>query len=559
MPTLHWIGKEKVINHHLDVPFKVLEHSYGFDNGTQTRTETQSGNKIIHGDNLEALKALLPEYEGQIKCIYIDPPYNTGKDEWKYNDRVDHPRIKSWFDKIVGKEGEDLSRHDKWLCMMYPRLVFLHKLLKDDGVLLVSIDNNELYSLKIVLDEIFGPFNLVGNIIWKNATDNNPTQIADEHEYILCYSKKKTELAPEWKSPNLDVKEKLLNIGKEFVERYSDPEELQIEYTKWFRENKQFLWPFEDYKFIDGGGVYTGSRSVHNPGKEGYRYDVIHPITKKPCKQPLMGYRFPESTLNELIDRKRIIFGEDESKIIELKLYAFDYRAKLSSVIELDGRKGANTIKDVFETTNTPFKNPKTTELIEEILSFTTSKDDVVLDSFAGSGTTAHAVLNLNKQDGGNRRFICIEMEDYAEAITAERVKRVMKGYGEGKNGVEGTGGSFDFYELGQPLFDEDGNLNESVGLPKIRNYVWYTETKTPLKGEKHEDNNHFLGKHNDTSYYFYYESEAITTLDHRFLTSIKTKAEQYVIYADNCLLTKEFMVKHHIIFKKIPRDITRF
>ncbi|MDP2042066.1 MULTISPECIES: site-specific DNA-methyltransferase [Algoriphagus] len=559
MPTLHWIGKEKVINHHLDVPFKVLEHSYGFDNGTLTSTETQSGNKIIHGDNLEALKALLPEYEGQIKCIYIDPPYNTGKDEWKYNDRVDHPRIKSWFDKIVGKEGEDLSRHDKWLCMIYPRLVLLHKLLKDEGVLLVSIDNNELYSLKIVLDEIFGPFNLVGNIIWKNATDNNPTQIANEHEYILCYSKKKTELAPEWKSPNLDVKEKLLNIGKEFVERYSDPEELQIEYTKWFRENKQFLWPFEDYKFIDSGGVYTGSRSVHNPGKEGYRYDVIHPITKKPCKQPLMGYRFPESTLNELIDRKRIIFGEDESKIIELKLYAFDYRAKLSSVIELDGRKGANTIKDVFETTNTPFKNPKTTELIEEILSFTTSKDDVVLDSFSGSGTTAHAVLNLNKQDGGNRRFICIEMEDYAETITAERVKRVINGYGEDKKEVEGTGGSFDFYELGQSLFDEDGNLNESVGLTKIRNYVWYTETKTPLKEERQEDNAHFLGKHNDTSYYFYYESEAITTLDHSFLASIKTKAEQYVIYADNCLLTKEFMVKHHLIFKKIPRDITRF
>lgn len=559
MPTLHWIGKEKVINHHLDVPFKVLEHSYGFDNGTLTSTETQSGNKIIHGDNLEALKALLPEYEGQIKCIYIDPPYNTGKDEWKYNDRVDHPRIKSWFDKIVGKEGEDLSRHDKWLCMIYPRLVLLHKLLKDEGVLLVSIDNNELYSLKIVLDEIFGPFNLVGNIIWKNATDNNPTQIANEHEYILCYSKKKTELAPEWKSPNLDVKEKLLNIGKEFVERYSDPEELQIEYTKWFRENKQFLWPFEDYKFIDSGGVYTGSRSVHNPGKEGYRYDVIHPITKKPCKQPLMGYRFPESTLNELIDRKRIIFGEDESKIIELKLYAFDYRAKLSSVIELDGRKGANTIKDVFETTNTPFKNPKTTELIEEILSFTTSKDDVVLDSFSGSGTTAHAVLNLNKQDGGNRRFICIEMEDYAETITAERVKRVINGYGEDKKEVEGTGGSFDFYELGQSLFDEDGNLNESVGLTKIRNYVWYTETKTPLKEERQEDNAHFLGKHVDTSYYFYYHSEAITTLDHSFLARVKTKAEQYVIYADNCLLTKEFMVKHHIIFKKIPRDITRF
>lgn len=555
MPTLHWIGKEKVINHHLDVPFRVLEHSYGFNNGKQKKEETGSGNKIIHGDNLEALKTLLPEYEGKIKCIYIDPPYNTGKDEWKYNDRVDHPRIKAWFDKVVGREGEDLSRHDKWLCMMYPRLTLLHKLLKEDGVLLVSIDNNELYSLKIILDEIFGPFNLVGNIIWKNATDNNPTQIADEHEYILCYSKKKTKLAPEWKSPNLDVKEKLLEIGKEFIEEYSDPVERQNEYTKWFRENKAFLWPFDRYKFIDEGGVYTGSQSVHNPGKEGYRYDVIHPKTNKPCNQPLMGYRFPESTMEKLLESGKIIFGETENKIIELKLYASEYRAKLPSVIELDGRKGAYTIKEVFGTSNVPFKNPKTTELIEEILSFTTSNDDLILDSFAGSGTTGHAVLNLNKQDGGKRKFILLEMEDYAETVTAERVKRVIKGYGE----KEGTGGGFDFYQLGQPLFHEDGNLNESVGTARIRKYVWYTETKTAFEEPQQKDVNAYLGKHDDTAYYFHYEPEAVTTLNHEFLSGIKAKAEQYVIYADNCLLTKEFMSKHHIIFKKIPRDITRF
>ncbi len=167
--------------------------------------------------------------------------------------------------------------------------------------------------------------------------------------------------------------------------------------------------------------------------------------------------------------------------------------------------------------------------------------------------TTAHAVLNMNKQDGGNRKFICIEMEDYAETITAERLKRVIKGYGD----KEGTGGNFDFYELGQPMFLEDGNLNELVGIEKIRQYVYYSETKAPLIETKHKDNKHFLGKYNDTGYYFNYEEDGTTTLNHAFLATMKTKAAQYVIYADNCLLTKDYMTKHHLIFKKIPRDIT--
>jgi adenine-specific DNA-methyltransferase len=196
----------------------------------------------------------------------------------------------------------------------------------------------------------------------------------------------------------------------------------------------------------------------------------------------------------------------------------------------------------------------------------------IILDSFAGSGTTAQVVLNLNKNDNGNRNFILVEMDEYSEKVTAERVKRVIKGYGT----TEGTGGSFDFYELGQPMFLEDGNLNELVGVEKIRQYVYYTETKTPLpltnddlrldvgeivnlKSKIVNDNRHFLGKHNDTAYYFHYEQDEVTTLDHAFLATMKTKAEQYVIYADNCLLTKEFMTKHNIIFKKIPRDITRF
>ena len=157
MPTLNWIGKEKVINHHQDVPYKVLEPKYGFADGKEQTNPVNSGNKIIHGDNLEALKSLLPEYEGKIKCIYIDPPYNTGEEKWIYNDNVNHPRLKKWLGEVVGKDEDDLTRHDKWLCMMYPRLKLLHKLLHPEGVMFISIDDHENTSLKLICDEIFGP------------------------------------------------------------------------------------------------------------------------------------------------------------------------------------------------------------------------------------------------------------------------------------------------------------------------------------------------------------------------------------------------------------------
>lgn len=255
MPTLNWIGKDAVVNHHHQVPFHLLK-----DVPDLACDEPGDGNLIVQGDNLVALKALLPYYAGQVKCIYIDPPYNTGVDErndegkrtgWVYNDNVSSPEIREWLGKVVGEEAEDLSRHDKWLCMMYPRLAVLQKFLRQDGVLFASIDEIEMPTLRLLFDEIFGATNRIGTLVWKNATDNNPTNIAVEHEYVLCYARNKEKLPREWKSTNLAVKDKLLAVGDEFVKRYLDADKRQKEYTKWFRGNKDYLWPFDRYKYID--------------------------------------------------------------------------------------------------------------------------------------------------------------------------------------------------------------------------------------------------------------------------------------------------------------------
>lgn len=535
MPTLHWIGKEKVINHHMDVPFKVLEHSYGFDNGKQTETETKSGNKIIHGDNLEALKTLLPEYEGKIKCIYIDPPYNTGNEGWVYNDNVNDPKIKKWLHSVVGKEGDDLSRHDKWLCMMYPRLKLLHKLLADDGLIFISIDNYEFNYLSIILEEIFGRKNCIETIIWKKSYGGGAKSkhLVNLHEYIFFYAK------------NIELITELALSHDDSIMKYYKFQDEKINQRGPFR-----LQPLATTSMDD---------------RPNLRYPIIYEGEEIwPTKQWQWSKERVESALqnNDLVIEKKKGKWSVNYKQYLKSLDGIERGRKVYSIIEgIYTQQGTSDLKSIIP--ETKFTFPKPPNLVQTLIELVTYKDSLILDSFAGSGTTAHAVLNLNKQDGGNRKFILIEMEEYAENITAERVKRVIKGYGSaGSPSAEGTGGSFDFYELGQPLFNEDGNLNESVGIEKIRQYVYYTETKQSLNHDfydSHDDHDSFLGRFNDTAYYFYYVADSITTLDHAFLATIKTKAEQYVIYADNCLLTKDFMTRHHLIFKKIPRDITRF
>ena len=203
------------------------------------------------------------------------------------------------------------------------------------------------------------------------------------------------------------------------------------------------------------------------------------------------------------------------------------------------------------------FDTPKPCRLLEFILRIAGNENTLVLDSFAGSGTTAHAVLNMNKSDGGNRKFILIEMMDYADSTTAERIKRVIDGYGSGKNAVEGTGGSFTFYDLGEALLLPNGNLNENVSVDKIREYVYYMETKESMAGVSN-GNPYFMGNSRDAAYYFFYEKDAITTLDHEFLATIPERADSYIIYADLCTIPSEELAKYNITFKKIPRDIAK-
>ena len=407
-----------------------------------------SQNVYISGDNLDALKHLVKSYSGKVKCIYIDPPYNTGKDDFAYNDKfkftADELEEKlsiseEQAQRIFAMTTNHAASHAAWLTFMMPRLLCAKDLLSDDGVIFISIDDNEQANLKLLCDYVFGEENFMGQVIWKNVTDNNPTQITCEHEYILCYSKYKGNITTAWKSKVSAIKDELIKIGTELNQQYTGAN-LQGAWKKWFSEHKSQLGPLSDYKFIDEGGVYTGSRSVHNPGKNGYYYDIIHPTTGKPCTPPLMGYRFPEASMRKMIEEGRILFGEDENKLVEIKVYASEYQDKFSSVYDSDGRTAANELRALFPEFKQIFKNPKPTELIEHILSFFDLEDSYFVDFFSGSGTTAHALMNLNNDDK-QRKFILVQLPEECkpdseaakagyktiDQIGMERIKRAAK------------------------------------------------------------------------------------------------------------------------------------
>ena len=458
MPTLTWIGKQAVVKHHKEVPFRLLEPlpelSLPSPSGSGAGGEgaptghDHGGNLIVQGDNLHALKALLPRYAGQVKCIYIDPPYNTGNEGWVYNDNVNSPEIRRWLGEVVGREGETLDRHDRWLCMMYPRLVLLKQFLREDGAIFVSIDDNEVATLRLLLDEIFGAANFVGDVIWQHSVQAKGYSgtLSLHHNHTLIFGRSGFRLGDLARTDEHNV-------------NYSNPDG-------------------------DPKGAWRSGDVRNALVRPNLMYDITTP-NGNVIHYPPKGWRFSRETFERECSEGKIVFNKDQTRIIR-KIYLSEQTGRVPESIWFSQeagttREATGEVSEILGSKES-FDTPKPTRLIQRILQIATDKDSLVLDSFAGSGTTGHAVLKQNAEDGGNRRFILVEMDDaIARNVTAERVRRVAQGYTNAKEqAVEGLGGGFQFCRLSaEPLFDADGQIRRDVTFAQLAEFVWFAETGT--------------------------------------------------------------------------------
>jgi len=539
MPTLEWIGKAAVLNHHREVPYRLLKNDERLSAG-----DAGTGNLLAQGDNLEALKALLPYYAGRVKCIYIDPPYNTGNEGWTYNDAVNSPEIRAWLGKTVGKEAEDLSRHDKWLCLMYPRLHLLREFLREDGAIFVSIDDNEVHSLRHLMDEIFGTRNFIASVIWQKvfSPKNSARHFSEDHDYIVVYARN----SDVW-TPNL------IQRGDLAKSRYGKPDN-------------------------DPRGPWTsGDLQARNYYSEG-TYPITCPsgrVIEGPGKG--MYWRFSKENFLELDRDGRIWWGKSGNNMPRLKRFLSEVKQgvvpqTLWTYQEVGHTQEAK--KELLEILDFPdsqsvFITPKPTRLIKRILQISTDEDSLILDSFAGSGTTGHAVLSLNREDGGHRRFILVEMDEkICQTITAERLRRAINGYKhsnakEVETVVDGLGGGFRYCTLGSSLFDERGDISKEVRFDDLARHIFFTETGEPLPGGKHDGRSPLLGVCNGTAYYLFYNGilgdvrpEAGNVLTARTLKALPSHDGPRVIYGEGCLLSPVRLKQEHLTFRQIPYQI---
>jgi len=532
MATLNWIGKEAVVNHHLQVPFHLLKDVPDLACG-----EPGDGNLIVQGDNLVALKALLPYYAGQVKCIYIDPPYNTGNENWVYNDNVNSPVIREWLGKVVGKEGETLDRHDRWLCMMYPRLALLKRFLRSDGSIWISMDDSEIDLLRVLMDEIFGRERFIACNVWqKRYSRENREAIGDVHEYVLIYAIDPEEFkAARNRVPLTEEQAKI------YKNLNNDPK------GRWrgIPMTAQGWRPNQMYEIVAPAGV------VHRP-PEGRCWSMI------------------ESEFMKLRDEGRVYFGKDEKSQPSVIRYLDEVDGFVpwtwwphEEVGHTD--EARKEIQGLF-TTQTAFDTPKPTRLLERVLQIASKPGDLILDSFAGSGTTGHAVLKLNQAEPNKepRRFILVEIEPkIAREVTAERVRRVAEGYTKAKGGgVEGVGGAFRYCELGEPLFDENGKIRETVSFADLARHVYFSETGEPLPRER-VSKSPFLGSCRGVSIYLLYNgvlrdksANGGNVLTRAVLAELPPFDGQKVIYCAGCLLGKDRLQAERIIVRQTPYEI---
>jgi adenine-specific DNA-methyltransferase len=562
MASLQWIGKEAVVGHHREVPYRLLrgvpELSVGEDGGVG------SGNLLVQGDNLLALKALLPYYANRVKCIYIDPPYNTGNEKWAYNDNVNSPEIRRWLGDVVKGEGETLDRHDRWLCMMYPRLALLKEFLTEDGAIFVSIDDTEFAMLRLMTDEVFGYRNYLGTLVWKSRTSSamRGTPLSVDHEYVAVYGKDiaNTRLYGLAKGadgyPHEDDKGRFastdLTIGMTSRERPGQFYTITNPRTgKQYPANPERVWRFFP-ETMDG--VIAKGLVIWPDEAEGRmtrpRYKTYwDPKSEKPL--PLTSWIESASTNQPRMSESEVE-GDDATG-----------RVVLTSALT---QEGGRVLSDIFGTKS--FAYPKPPSLIQSIVRCSTGPNDLIMDSFAGSGTTGHAVLAMNKADGGNRRFICVEM-DYgiATTITAQRLRKVAEGYqplGDAKKErVEATGGGFRFVTLGEPLFNERGQVRAEVKFADLAAHVFFTETGEPLPGKVNGKRSPLIGACRGTAYYLLFNGilgdrrpDSGNVLTGDVLAELPKHDGPRVVFGEACRLGAARLKREGVTFRQIPYQI---
>jgi adenine-specific DNA-methyltransferase len=529
MPSLNWIGKKAVENHHRQVPFHLLQDVPELSVG-----EPGTGNLLVEGDNLLALKALLPYYAGQVKCIYIDPPYNTGEENWIYNDNVNSHEISNWLGKVVGGEFDDLTRHDKWLCMMYPRLTLLKEFLRDDGSIWVSIDDTEVHHLRNLMDEIFGRDRFVASNVWqKRYSRENREAIGDVHEYIVVYAKhpalfkeQRNRVSPDerqmkvYKNPNNDPRGRWRPIPMTAQEGHATPDqfyEIVAPGGRVFRPPKGRCWALSQKTFEKlraEGRIYFGKNGNAQP-------NVIRYLSEIEGFVPWTWWPHEE------------VGHTDEAK---------------KEIHALMGKESA-------------FETPKPLRLLKRILEISTKPGDLVLDSFAGTGTTGHATLLLNNQGGDNRHFVLIEMDpDICRKTTAKRLRLACEGYPKPDGSAnDPLGGGFRYATLGDTLFDERGSIRATVRFSDLARHVYFTETGEPLSRHP-RSRNPLIGVCKGIGVYLLYNGilkdkspgggNVLTT---NILTCLPKHDGPKVVYGTACRIGSERLRRENIVFKQLP------
>ena len=528
---LQFKGQVFVENHHLAVPFHELKPVRS--KGTSPKASLHD-NLIVEGDNLAALKALLPTYHGKVKCVYIDPPYNTGNEGWAYSDRVNSPMMQDWFGKVVDRD--DLTRHDKWCCLMLPRLKLLRELLADDGAIFVSIDDNEVHRLRFLMDEVFGEENFVATIVWEKvySPKSSAKYFSENHDFIIVYARDKEQF---------DLG--LLPRTKEADKRYSNPD-----------DDPRGAWKASDL-------------SARNPYSRGI-YAIQCPGGRR-IEGPPAGsfWRYSEQKFWEMHEDNRIWWGEDGDQVPAVKRFLSEVKSGMVpetiwTYKEVGHTQRAKkTLLDIFPDDFPNFTTAKPVELISRILRLATDKDSIVLDSFAGSGTTAQAVLALNKEDGGNRRFVLVECEDYVDTLTAERVRRVVKGVPGAKDEslAAGLGGTFSYFKLGRPMRRE--SMLKKSGLPayeRLAGYIFFTATGEEFESERVNRDAWFIGTSTLWDVFLIYDTD-IDALKNLALTldiaqKLPDSGRKRLVFAPTKYMDAELLHQHRILFSQLPFEI---